>query len=155
MSHMLLFFYSIISEKQFFLNFMNYNNKKRGLYTETPSKTFSTHRDPTELCIDPFIVTTHLCGLRHSRVRAKKKSTRRDVYFHLHTKLLTSYRSMYEVGTYNSEPVERWQGGCGARRRRAVQRRRQQCSGARRWRTMGQNNKEYKETSRIKCASQI
>ena len=118
MSHMLLFFYSIISEKQFFLNFMNYNNKKRGLYTETPSKTFSTHRDPTELCIDPFIVTTHLCGLRHSRVRAKKESTRRDVYFHLHTKLLTSYRSMYEVGTIMV-----------SQRRRAARGVRQQCEG--------------------------
>ena len=74
------------------------------------SEIISTHCDPAELCIDPFIVTTHLCGLRHSRVRAKKKSTRGDVYFHLHTKLLTSYRSMYEVGTYNSEAVAaaRW-----------------------------------------------
>ena len=80
------------------------------------SEIISTHCDPAELCIDPFIVTTHLCGLRHSRVRAKK-STRRDVYFHLHTKLLTSYRSMYEVGTYNSEPVAAcgvWRAGCGS-----------------------------------------
>ena len=56
--------------------------------------------------------------------RKKKKSTRRDVYFHLHTKLLTSYRSMYEVGTYNGEPAA----ACGARCAAAVRRAR------RRWR---------------------
>ena len=27
---------------------------------------------------------------------------------------------MYEVGTYNSEPVEWWQGGCKAKRLRAA-----------------------------------
>ena len=65
-------------------------------------------------CLE-YLVCITLGGVKgfFGKICAKKKSTRRDVYFHLHTKLLTSYRSMYEVGTYNSEPVERWQGGGG------------------------------------------